>query len=141
VTALADHIVAGYGERVRAAVPDSRSLDQLCAIIDFCIADAQRDPISVRAYQSIIAAGLSRSDLKPVIDRMARQAIDDIAGLIRDGQQRGEIRADVRPRAEASLIVASLRGVLFQWLVIPDHVSLSRMRDCLLANIRNSLKV
>ena len=30
------------------------------------------------------------------------------------------------PRAEASIILASMRGVMFQWLIDPDHVSLSR---------------
>ena len=40
------------------------------------------------------------------------------------------------PRAEASIILASMRGVLFQWLINPDHVSLSHMRDCLVANVR-----
>lgn len=140
VTALADHIMAGYDERVRSAVPNTGGLQQLCDLLAFCCDDAVTDPVSVRAFQSIIAAGLTRTELRPLVDRMTRQSVEDIAGLIRNGRENGEIRSDARARVEASLILASLRGVLFQWLVIPDHVSLSRMRDSLVTNVRNSLK-
>jgi len=52
----------------------------------------------------------------------------------------GDVRADVNPLAEASIIISSIRGVLFQWLINPDHVSLSHMRDCLIANVRTTLR-
>lgn len=139
VAALADHIMAGYDERIRSTVANTGGLQQLCDLLAFCCDDAVTDPVSVRAFQSIIAAGLTRTELRPLVDRMTRQSVEDIAGLIRNGRENGEIRSDVRARVEASLILASLRGVLFQWLVIPDHVSLSRMRDSLVTNVRNSL--
>ena len=59
--------------------------------------------------------------------------------LIKRARDKGEIRADARPRAEASIILASMRGVMFQWLISPDHVSLSRVRECLVESIRRSL--
>jgi hypothetical protein len=93
----------------------------------------------VRAYQSIIAAGLNRPELRPIVDRMTRQSIEDLASVVREGRDSGQIRADARPRAEAAVILASLRGVLFQWLIIPDHVELLRVRDSLVASIRRSL--
>jgi len=34
-----------------------------------------------------------------------------------------------------------MRGVMFQWLINPDHVSLSRVRDSLVTNVRTTLKV
>lgn len=137
--ALADHIVATYNERVRSAPLGDQPLDRLCDLITFCIDDAIRDPTSVRAYQSIIAAGLNHPELRPIVDRMTRQSIDDLAAVVREGRDKGQIRADVRPRAEAAVILASLRGVLFQWLIIPDHVPLLRIRDSLAASIRRSL--
>jgi AcrR family transcriptional regulator len=138
--ALADHIMAFYGERVRSAPLASEGLERLCDMLAFCVDDAVENPTSVRAYQTIIGGALTRPELRPVVDRMTRQSIDDLAGLISEGREKGEIRADARPRAEASIILASLRGVLFQWLITPDHVSLSRMRDCLVTNVRNTLK-
>ncbi len=137
--ALADHIVATYNERVRSAPLGEHPVERLCDLVAFSIDDAIRDPTSVRAYQSIIAAGLNHPELRLVVDRMTRQSIDDLAAVVREGRDNGQIRADARPDAEASVILASLRGVLFQWLIIPDHVELLRVRDSLVASIRRSL--
>jgi len=138
--ALADYIVAEYSERVRSGPIASHGLQRLIDVIVFCTEDAERDPTTVRVYQALIGAGLTRADLRPLSARITQQAVEDIAGLIRDARQLGEIRPDVRSRTEASLIIAALRGVLFQWLIHPDHVSLSRMRDSLAMNVRNALK-
>jgi AcrR family transcriptional regulator len=140
VQALADHITAGYVERLRNEPMASEGLERLCDVLAFCLDDAAANPNNVRAYQAIIHGALSHPDVRPIVARMTAQSIDDFAGLIRQGREKGEIRADARPRADASIILSSLRGVLFQWLIIPDHVSLSRMRDSLVASVRKNLK-
>jgi AcrR family transcriptional regulator len=138
--ALASHIMAGYVERMRTASMAGEGLERLCSVIEFAIDDVLSNPTPARAYQTIMAAGLNRPELRPTVERITRQGIDDFAALIAQGRAKGEIRADVRARADASIILASLRGVIFQWLIIPDHVSLSHMRDNLVTNVRNSLK-
>jgi AcrR family transcriptional regulator len=138
--ALADHIVSEYSERVRSGPIASQGLQRLLDVIIFCTDDAERDPTTVRVYQALLGAGLTRADLRPLSARITQQAVEDIAGLIRDARLLGEVRPDVRSRTEASLIVAALRGVLFQWLINPDHVSLSRMRDSLVSNVRTALQ-
>jgi AcrR family transcriptional regulator len=140
VHALADHIVATYSERVRSGPLSEPGLQRLIDVINFCVDDAVRDPVTVRVYQALLGAGLTRTDLQPLGAKITHQAVEDIASVIRDARELGEVRPDVRARTEASLIVAALRGVLFQWLINPDHVSLSRMRDSLVTNVRNSLK-
>lgn len=138
--ALADYIGAQYSERVRSGPIATHGLQRLIDVIIFCMDDAERDPTTVRVYQALISAGLTRADLRPLSARITQQAVEDIAGLIRDARQLGEVRPDVHSPTEASLIIAALRGVLFQWLINPDHVSLSRMRDSLATNVRNALK-
>ncbi|MDP3495614.1 MAG: TetR/AcrR family transcriptional regulator [Hyphomonadaceae bacterium] len=139
VSALADYIIDGYTQRIRDAVGSADGLDPLCERISFYFDDAERDPVTARAFQGILSAGLTRSELAPIVERLNRDSVDSLAGIIKLARDKGEIRADVRPRAEASLILASMRGVMFQWLTVPDHVSLSRMRDALVTNIRRSL--
>lgn len=140
IHALADHILAGYAERMRSGSTPSQGLEMLLDVISFCIDDAIENPESLRAYQIILINGITRPELKPLVDRMIQQSINDIAGLILLAQQTGEVRADVDPYAEASIIIASMRGVMFQWLINPDHVSLSRVRDSLVTNVRTTLK-
>ncbi len=77
----------------------------------------------------ILSAGTSHTELAPLVARLTRESIDGLADLIKRARDNGEIRADARPRAEASIILASMRGVMFQWLINPDHVTLSRVRD------------
>ncbi len=139
LAALADHIMAGYALRVRVASFPTEGLDGICERVAFYIDDGCRDPKSLRAFQAILGAGLTRPELEPVVTRLNRESIDGIAALIKQCRDQGEIRADARPRAEASIILSAMRGVMFQWLIDPDYVLLSRVRDCLVANIRKSL--
>lgn len=140
IHALADHILAGYAERMRSGSTPSQGLDMLLDLIRFCIDDAIENEESLRAYQTILINGITRPELKPLVDRMIQQSINDIAGLIILAQEFGDVRTDIDPYAEASIIIASMRGVMFQWLINPDHVSLSRVRDSLVRNVRTTLK-
>lgn len=140
IHALTDHILAGYAERMRSGSTPSQGLELLLDVVRFCIDDAVENPVAVRAYQTILVSGLSRPELKPMVDRMTMQSINDIAGLIMQARELGDVRADVEPLAEASIIISAIRGVLFQWLINPDHISLSRMRETLVTNVRNTLK-
>lgn len=140
IHALTDHILAGYAERMRSGSTPSQGLELLLDVVRFCIDDAVENPVAVRAYQTILVSGLSRPELKPMVDRMTMQSINDIAGLIMQARELGDVRADVEPLAEASIIISAIRGVLFQWLINPDHISLSRMREILVTNVRNTLK-
>jgi AcrR family transcriptional regulator len=137
--ALADHITESYASRLRAIVGPDEGLEGLIKVIEFCLNDCERDPKSVRAFQIILGAGLTKPEIAPLVTRLNKQSIDDFAALIRISRDRGEVRADARARAEASHILASLRGVMFQWLMDPTHVPLSHVRDSLVASIRKSL--
>jgi AcrR family transcriptional regulator len=139
LAALADHITAEYSARMRSITLPDNELEALCAIIHFGIEDSSKDLVRLRAFQAIVTAGLSHPELAPLIARLNRQSIDDLGALIRAGRDKGLIRADARPRAEASILLASMRGVLFQWLIDPNHVRLLRVRDSLVANTRKSL--
>lgn len=139
VSALADHILGSYAVRVREALNPADGLDSLCERVAFYVDDGVRDPVSLRAFMGILSAGTTNTELATLVARLTRESVDGLADLIKRARDKGEIRADARPRAEASIILASMRGVMFQWLINPDHVTLSRVRDSLVANIRRSL--
>jgi AcrR family transcriptional regulator len=139
VAALVDSILADYAPRVRASLSPGDGLEHLIERVGFYIDDACRDPVTVKAFQSILVAGLTRPDLKPLVTRLNREGIDAFAMLIKRARDKGEIRADARPRAEASIILSAMRGVMFLWLIDPDYVSISTVKDSLVRNIRASL--
>ncbi|MEP7210087.1 MAG: TetR/AcrR family transcriptional regulator [Alphaproteobacteria bacterium] len=139
VAALIDSIIADYAPRVRASLAPGDGLDRLLERVGFYIDDAVRDPLTLKVFQSILAAGLTRPELAPLVARLNREAIDGMAALIKRARDKGEIRADARPRAEASIILSSMRGVMFQWLIDPSHVNISTVKESLVRNIRVSL--
>jgi AcrR family transcriptional regulator len=139
VAALVDSIMADYAPRVRAALEPGDGLERLLERVGFYIDDAVRDPVTLKVFQTIISAGLTRPDLAPLVKRLNNEGVDGLATLIKRARDKGEIRADARPRAEASIILSSMRGVMFQWLIDPGHVNISTVKDSLVRNIRTSL--
>jgi molybdopterin/thiamine biosynthesis adenylyltransferase len=59
--------------------------------------------------------------------------------MIRSGVERNEIRSDINPRAQATLILTAMRGVLTLWLLDPDHVDIDAVKKEFLLNLRRSL--
>jgi AcrR family transcriptional regulator len=139
VAALVDSIIAGYAPRVRASLEPGDGLERLLERIGYYIDDACRDPLTLKVFQSILVAGLTKPELNPLVTRLNNESIDGIAALIKSARDNGEIRADARPRAEASIILSSMRGVMFLWLIDPNHVSISTVKDTLIRNIRIAL--
>ncbi|MFI6298959.1 TetR/AcrR family transcriptional regulator [Nonomuraea sp. NPDC050790] len=48
-----------------------------------------------------------------------------VAGALRTGQERGEIRADLDPEGKAAEILATLDGLATQWLLDPEQIDLA----------------
>lgn len=139
VAALAESIIADYAPRVRASLAPGDGLERLLERVGFYIDDACRDPVTLRAFQTILAGALTRPELAVLVARLNREAVDGFALLIKRARDKGEIRADARPRADASIIVSAMRGVMFQWLIDPGHVKISTVKESLVRNIRSSL--
>jgi AcrR family transcriptional regulator len=139
LAALAAHILENFTGRIRDPYGEAPGLDMLLARIGFYIDEGVRDPEWLRAYLGILASGLTSPELSALVSRLNRDSIDGLAALIATARDMGEVRADVRPRAEASIIVAAMRGVMFQWLMDGDLVSIDTVRDRLLASIRTTL--
>jgi hypothetical protein len=76
--------------------------------------------------------------LSEAIAELNSKSIAIYATLIRQGIEAGEIRADADPMLQASLLVATLRGVVRQWLVDPS-VDLDLICKELIGNLRRSL--
>jgi hypothetical protein len=64
--------------------------------------------------------------------RLRREA----AAWLEQGRQRGEIRPDLDPEAEASLLVAAIRGIISQWLVEAEDFDVAGARAALRESLR-----
>jgi AcrR family transcriptional regulator len=138
ISAIATHVVEDYAQRLRAGERRA-GLDGLLASISFYIESGRSNIKVLRAFHAVLGAALRQTPLSAAIAELNRQSVRAFASTIRQGVQRGEIRADVDARAQAAIILATLRGVMTQWLLDPDHVDLDAISSELSRHLRRSL--
>lgn len=140
LTAVADSVVEAYRARLRteerAAAP--RGLEALLGAIAFYVEDSRKSPTRLRAFYEVLNAGLRHPPIAPAIARLNQDSVADFARSLRAGVERGEIRADLDPEAEAVVVLGALRGVMTQWLMDRDTLTLDRARDALIAGLRRN---
>jgi AcrR family transcriptional regulator len=142
IGSIARYIVALYSKSRRASGPaskgDRKGLDGLLDRVQFYIKHNRDKPNDTRAFHSVLGAAFKQSPLSEAIAELNSKSIAIYATLIRQGIEAGEIRADADPMLQASLLVATLRGVVRQWLVDPS-VDLDLICKELIGNLRRSL--
>lgn len=80
-----------------------------------------------------------QSEFRGVLRKFNRLAVDGIAAQIRIGIERGEIRPDIDVLAQATLMLAALRGARAQWLQAPDKVDRAAVAEELKAHVKRAL--
>lgn len=140
IVAVAGRLAQSYrddllsGERLGGA----RGLEALMAAIGLYLEDAGRSATLQRALHEVLNAALNRPSIAPFVAKLDHDSADGFARQIRAAIRRGEIRSDIDPDAEGVLLLATLRGVVRQWLVAPDKIDLAAVRRALIAGLRRN---
>jgi AcrR family transcriptional regulator len=114
-------------------------LETVISMIRFFFAVAPKYRTNVRALSIVLAGVLTSDSLKQPIARMTRAKRAALAEHIAIGIERGEIRKDVNPAAQAILILSQMRGVVTQWLSDEDAVDLKAVEVEFIATLRRGL--
>lgn len=140
ILAVAEHLVQGYRRRMEAGPPEvaGSGLEALIARVAFYIDDNRQSGPRLKAFHEVLNAALNRPALAPAIAHLDRESAAGFARHIRAAIGRGEIRPDVDPDSEAVLILATLRGVMRQWLIAPDKVDLDAIRAEFISGLRRN---
>jgi AcrR family transcriptional regulator len=139
--AVAEHAVDNYRKRLgERKLPGDGGVDSLLAAIAFYLDDSRGWPRKLRAFHEVMDAGLRWPSIGKVVARLNREWINRVAAQIRNGQQRGDIRAGIDAVAEAVAISGAMRGIMSQWLIAPDAIDLDAVRDAYVAGLRRSWK-
>lgn len=139
LSAVADHIREWFSTGLRTRVDQRRrGLANLIAGIDFYIGACDTDRTMLLALHTVLAGALHKPPLAQTIARLNRESVEEIEGAIRAGIANGEIRRNIDPRAWSILILSSVRGIVAQWLVDPDHVDLLPLRANLIATLKRN---
>lgn len=114
-------------------------LETVISIIRFFFEVAPKYRTNVRALSIVLAGVFTNKRLEEPIARMSRHKRETIARHIAIGIERGEIRNDVNPAAQATLILAQMRGVVALWLTDEASVDLKQVEAEFIATLRRGL--
>jgi len=140
VAALTDSIAQSYVARVQTNVPARSPLEDLLGSIEHYLGDVERDPVQWRSFMAIANAALTDKDAAAALSKVNARAIAAFERRLRAGIEAGQIRADLEPRAEAALILATLRGLAALSLTDPKNQDFRQARAAYLAAVRDRLQ-
>jgi len=121
-----EHVLAGFGEmqvaKVKAAWAEARKGDQPVHAVLHRLAHAVaeepgRSPSLVRG---LLIANLSSDSLRELTRQNMERGRRVLARLVVQGQQRGEIRSDLKPADLARLYQQAFFGALLVWGLFPS---------------------
>ncbi|MFO1079293.1 MAG: TetR/AcrR family transcriptional regulator [Reyranellaceae bacterium] len=102
------------------------------------LGSADRSATATAALYSIYVESLyAMPELQEDIGRFTQRWRDGIAADLRAAQRRGEIARTVDAAAEATFLLAAMRGLMVQFLIDRSTADLARSRRLLLAHLRN----
>lgn len=108
-------------DRVQAAVDKRVGADALCAATDAAEAFIRERPEEVRAMYLLWFLSIDPSaDYKSNIASVHHAQRRDVAQWIRAGQSTGTVDKRVDPVRVAEQYVASMAGIIYQWLATPE---------------------
>jgi len=139
ISAIAQHIVDDYAERLRNDRPARVGLAGLLDNVAFYIESGRSNPTQLRAFHAVLGSALKQAPLSESIAQLNRNTVYSFVKMLRSAIERKEIRADVNPIAQATLIIVALRGMMTFWLLDPDNVNLDTLKKEFLANLKRSL--
>ena len=106
------------------------------------LGSADRSATATAALYSIYVESLyAMPELQGDIARFTRLWRDGLAADLRAAQRRGEIRRDVDAAAEATFLLAAMRGLMVQFLIDRSTADLQRSREILLAHLHGRLAI
>lgn len=140
IRAVAAEIHRRFYRILRQSAPPEDGMPRLLATIDAYLKIG--DTHGARALHLIQKESLTQqSEFRDVLKKFNRLSIEGFERVIRAGIERGEIRSDIDPRVEATLILSALRGARAQWLLGPEQTDIDAVAAAIATQVKRSIGV
>lgn len=137
--ALTKQILRAWNQESRSHGKERTGIDALCDMLDNHRRAIEEDR-GIRSFYALMFEALGPTpDLQPEFRELHVRFRADIERLLRAGIKAGEVRSDIDPKAQAALLLATQRGIAFQWLLDPSAFSLSGAYEEQKHNLRRAL--
>jgi AcrR family transcriptional regulator len=128
--------IGGFEQQVLAEVTPSRpAFENLRQVVDACFFHATVSNHRRFIITLMIEALDTNPRLSAEFRRILRRMRAFLAGVIREGQQQGALRGDVRAEDAAAVIVGGIVGAEVQHYQDPGEIDLRRVLDTLLEQL------
>lgn len=123
VDELIERIVGRWSHRnVLPRTKGKSGREAMLVMLDAIRAQAERDPRALRVLYALMFEALGPDEgLRARFAKFHEGMRADFAGFVQRGKRDGSIAKTVDAAAEATLVIAGLRGIGYQWLLDPDH--------------------
>jgi AcrR family transcriptional regulator len=139
--ALVEFLQEWIDARISTALADKSGLEAVLARIECHIEAAEENPQFHRAlYHLVIESTWTEPDLHAAISKLERSHRQGFIKLLKEGQERGEIKATLDLSQQAIIIVGTMRGVIIQALVGATPGMLSKIKGDVIQMFRLTLK-
>jgi AcrR family transcriptional regulator len=132
--ALVDTIQGRLQEGLRGLDPGLDSLGRLRAVIRFQLGFIQRQPGIPRL---LFSEELQTGDpaFRARMEALVGFFLQFLTGLLRGAREAGQIRADIDPESHACLLLASIQGLAFRWILSHQRFVLADQADALIETV------
>jgi AcrR family transcriptional regulator len=136
---LVKNMMRVYRREVREHQGEVAGVERLCNMLDDHRRALERQ-VPIRALYALMFEALGPiPQLLPEFQRLHDSFRADIEETLRDGMSAGLIRTDIDPKAQAALLLGTLRGLAFQWLLDSRSFELDATYNELKKNLRRDL--
>ena len=139
IVTLAQRLVGGFGQALDRVERHPPGLERLTGIVRFYLDSARKDPVGAKALLVLLGDGLNNDLVREPLAALNARSVKAFETNLAAAIEKGEARADIDVRAQAILILATLRGVVGQWQLAPGRIDLARVRDEMVASLKRSL--
>ncbi len=140
LVALVDRTEQWFNQWAFSDLQGKEGLDGLTARIEAHLGSAAASWDATSALFLLYFESLTVvPELRPKVAAVGQAYRLALHDLIRQGQERGEIRADVDPDVEATALFGAICGTIAQWLFEPQTIDLKRVARALAEGTRRSL--
>jgi AcrR family transcriptional regulator len=136
---LVKNMLRAYRRDVRASEAELVGIERLCSLLDSHRRAVERNEPIRALYALMFEAMGPIPQLQPEFQRLHDGFRGAIEQIVREGIAAGAIHPEVDPAAQAVVLLGTLRGIGFQWLLDSGAFSLEAAYTELKRNLRRSL--
>ena len=111
--------------------------DDIIEEVDSFIERSMKNPTAIRAFLAAMSGALYNSKLADVASKVNADEVAKFEDAFRNGIEHGEINPAIDPHRTAIMLIATVRGIVMQWLLNPKKTELEALAKELLMLMRH----